>query len=159
MTVVEPRGIVGWFDRRFVDGVRGTTEALYPPNDVGAPDAVTTALAERTIAYVRRLPPSIRVQVTALFVVIEIFAPVLAPIGGWFSRRSPERRLRDVVRWRASRIYPLRLLGNALHAQLQMLYLSHPSVVRFIGEYKPVAYADDAFQVEIRPRPFPGETT
>lgn len=142
-----------WLDRRYVAAVYAAAEGLYPPSPNGAPDARDTDLGRRTDLYVRRLPPTVRVQVMALFVAIELLTPVLAPFGGRFSRRSPERRLAAVLRWRASSIYPLRLLGNALHAQLQMLYLSHPAVLRFIGEYKVVAYADDPFPVDIRPRP------
>jgi hypothetical protein len=153
--VAPPDVLRRWFDRRFVDGLHASCEALYPPSRNGAPDAEATDLGRRTEAYVRRLPPTIRVQVMLLFAAIEVLAPVLAPLGGRFSRRSPERRLRDVLRWRASRVYPLRLLGNALHAQLQMLYLSHPAVTAFLGEHKPVAYPDDRFPVEIRPRSEP----
>jgi hypothetical protein len=155
VTVAPPLALRRWFDRRFVDGLHASCEALYPPSHNGAPDAKGTDLGPRTEAYVRRLPPTIRVQVMLLFAAIEVFAPVLAPFGGWFSRRTPERRLRAVLRWRASNVYPLRLLGNAVHAQLQMLYLSHPTVTAFLGEHKPVAYPDDRFPVEIRPRPTP----
>lgn len=140
-------------DAVFVRCLRAAAEALYPPSHNGAPDAEATELARRDEAYIRALPPSSRLQVMALYVAIELFAPILAPGGSFFSWRTPARRLAAVQGWRHSRIYPLRLLGNAVHAQLSMIYLSHPAVVAFIGEYKPVAYPGDAFQVEIRPVP------
>lgn len=148
-----PGFVQRWFEARYLDGMRALAEALYPPNDLGAPDGVATDLARRTEAYVRRLPPSIRFQIMLLFAVVEVFAPVLAPLGRRMSRRPPAARLRAVVGWRGSRFYPLRLLGNAIHAQLQMLYLSHPSVVRFVGEYKPVANPGDPFPMRIQPLP------
>jgi hypothetical protein len=140
-----------------VEGLRGLVEALYPPNDLGAPDGVATDLVRRTQGYVARLPPSVRWQIRLLFAAVEVLAPVLAPVGRRLSRRSPAARLRAVAGWRASHLYPLRLLGNAVHAQLQMMYLSHPSVVRFVGEYKPVANPDDAFPMRIQPLPAPPE--
>lgn len=150
-----PGFVQRWFEARYLDGMRALVEALYPPNDLGAPDGVGTDLARRTEAYVRRLPPSIRLQIRLLFVVVELLAPVLAPFGGRMSRRSPSTRLAVVAGWRGSRFHVLRLLGNAVHAQLQMMYLSHPDVVRFVGEYKPVANPGDAFPMRIQPLPTP----
>lgn len=142
-----------WIDRTFLAGLSAAAEALYPPGDSGAPDGVATDLVARNTAYIRRMPTSTRVQLTALYVALELFTPILAPFGPRFSRRTPAQRLAVIMGWRHSRVYGLRLLGNAVHAQLQMLYLSHPAVVHFIGEYKPVDYPDDPFRVDIAPVP------
>ncbi|HMV66481.1 MAG TPA: hypothetical protein PKA64_06490, partial [Myxococcota bacterium] len=92
-------------------------------------------------------------QVMAMFVAIELLAPILSPGAGCFSRRAPARRLADVTRWRRSSWAPLRLLATGLHAQLQMLYLSHPSVSLFVGEYKPNAHPEDRYPMPVRPMP------
>lgn len=145
--------VLRWLDPTFLRSLRASVEALYPPSPNGAPDGEATQLAARTEAYIRAMPISVRVQLVALHVAVEWLTPLLAPLGRRWSRRTPAARLAVIRGWRASGVYPVRLLGNALHAHLQMLYLSHPDVVRFIGEYKPVAYPDDPFPIDIRPVP------
>ena len=38
--------------------LRASCEAIYPPNDLGAPDWRQTDLEPRMLAYVRHLPPT-----------------------------------------------------------------------------------------------------
>lgn len=145
--------VTAWLDRMFLRGLRAAVEGLYPPSHNGAPDGVATDLAARTEAHVRKLPTSVRVQVMAMFVAIELLPLLVAPWRGRFSARSPSERVAMIGRWRASWLDPFRLLATGLHAQLQMIYLSHPAVSAFIGEYKPVAYPDDTYPMAIRPLP------
>lgn len=140
----------GLFDNAFRDGVRGTAEALFPINTVGAPDYESTNLVQRTQDYVRGLPPTQRPLVALMFIGIELGAPFIAGGLRRFSRQSPERRVLAVHRWRTSWLFPLRMLGDAVKATLGMIYLSHPTLLRHIGEYKPFANPGDAFDVDIR---------
>lgn len=143
--------VLARLEGRFERVVLALAEALYPPNRLGAPSGADAEVGPRTVAHVRRLPLSVRRQVMLMFIAVELFTPLLDPLGGFMSARSPARRLVTIRRWRASRLHVLRLLGLGIHAQLQMLYLSHPAVLAYIGEYKPVRYPDDALDVEIRP--------
>jgi hypothetical protein len=140
-------------DRIVTRAVRAAVEALYPPSRNGAPDGVDTDLANRTLSHINALPRTVRVQVKAMFLAVELLAPIAAPGGLFFSWRSPARRLADVQRWRHSWVDPLRLIATGLHAQLQMIYLSHPKVSAFMGEYKTVAYPDDPYVMPIGPLP------
>lgn len=136
-----PAPVQSWIDRTFEVSVHATSEALFPAvGDV--PGFRETELAPRTIAYVRALPNPHRWLLPILFVAVEWLTPVLAPLGGRLSRRTPERRLAIVERWRASRIVPVRLLGDALRATLCMIHFSHPRMVAWIGE-TPVVVDDD----------------
>lgn len=143
---------MAWVQRAFERAVHALAEALYPANALGAPDGSSTQLGPRTVSHVLRLPRGVRVQVMALFLAANWLAPVLSPVGGPLSWRAPAARLSAVQGWRHSQVYLLRLMGNGLHAQLQMLYLSHPAVSAHIGEHKPVAYPHDAYAVTIRAR-------
>lgn len=145
--------VLRFLDRRFVACLRAAVEALYPPSDNGAPDGTATDLARRTEAHIRSLPRTVRRQVQAMFIAIELLSPVMSPGGGWFSHRSPARRLADVTRWRGSDWSAIRLLSTGLHAQLQMLYLSHPAVSAFLGEYKPNPHPEDSYPMAIRAMP------
>lgn len=140
------------FDRLYRDGLAAAAEALYPHDPGGAPDAAMVDLPGLVHANVLLLPPSQGFLLKLLFVAVELLTPFLSPWPARFSRRSASERLRIVRAWRASRLYPVRLLGNAVRATLQMSYLAHPAVLRAIGEYKTVPYAHDAFDVDIRQR-------
>jgi hypothetical protein len=136
-------------ERAYESGLSGTAEALFPRSDT-APDFQDTDLIARSFAYVASLPPPQRKLLKLLFIAVELCAPVLAPGLRRFSRRTPERRRADVNGWLVSWVYPLRLLGDGLKTTLQMIYLSHPSAVAHIGEYKVSTVPGDAFQVAVR---------
>ena len=70
------------------------------------------------------------------YLMSELLAPFLLFVPARFSRLTPERRAQAVRRWRRSRFFFLRLLGDALKASTTMIYMSHPSVVAHIGEYR-----------------------
>lgn len=137
------------FERAYLRGLQASAEALFPLND-STPDHAGTELVRRSSEYVGALPPAQRKLLKLLFVVVELCAPVFSPGLRRFSRRSEETRRRNVRSWQESWCYPLRLLGDALKATLQMIYLSHPSVVAHIGEYKVCEVPGDSFIVPVR---------
>ena len=69
-----------------------------------------------------------------LFTAVELW-PLVALRFRTYSRLKPEARLGFVRRWRASRVYPIRLIGESTKALLTMMYLSHPDALRYIGAY------------------------
>jgi hypothetical protein len=125
-----------FIERRVDDGIRGACEGLFPENDFGAPDFRTTDLARRTREWMDELPPPQRRLLVLLFFTVELLTPILLLVPARFSRLSPERRAEAVRRWRRSRFFFLRLLGDALKASTTMIYMSHPLVVAHIGEYR-----------------------
>lgn len=137
------------FEGAYSRGLRAAAEALFPLSD-SAPDHAQTDLVRRSTEYVERLPPTQRQLLKLLFVAVELCAPIFSPGLRPFSRRSEETRRKNVSSWQSSWCYPLRLLGDALKATLQMIYLSHPAVVAHIGEYKVCAVPEDTFVVDIR---------
>lgn len=142
-----------WIESIWHAGLRAAVEGLYPPDPHGAPDGVSTNLYTRHLAYIRSLPPSHRFLLPLLFFGIELLPLLLSPWAGRFSRRTPQARAALITSWREGRIFVLRSLGDALRATLQMSYLSHPSVLRHMGEYKTVAYPEDKFDMPIHPSP------
>src|SRR5438105_4957298 len=97
-----PNNTKGFFARTAVDGLRATVEALYPVNDYGAPDFRTTDMVSRTCVYWGELPARQRRLLMALFVLIELAAPLLVFGFKRFSRLSVERRETAVRDFRRS---------------------------------------------------------
>src|SRR5687768_10103416 len=101
--------------------MRAACEALFPKNDLGAPDYETTELTTRTDAYVALLPPPRQRLLWLLFIVLELIAPVFTFRLGRYSR-LPQTAREEVVRaFRRSRFYPLRLIGDSVKAVLTMM--------------------------------------
>ncbi|MCK6551595.1 hypothetical protein L6R52_37530 [Myxococcota bacterium] len=141
------QGLVGRAAER---GLASSAEALFPENALGAPDWRATDLVARTKSYVALLPPKQARLVVALFAVTEWLVPVLGARLGRFSRLDAEVRRALVRRLRASRRYGLKLLGDSIKAVLTMTYLSHPLVMRHLGQYGACpAPADDALDVRL----------
>jgi len=137
---------------RSVDAcITGASEALFPANDFGAPDWREVRMLERTRAWMAALPPKHSLLIELLYFAVEWATPLLGPAPGRYSKITPARRVAIVRRWRASRLYPLKLLGDAFKATASMIYLSHPAALAYIGLYKPCANAEDPLQVEIQP--------
>lgn len=122
---------------RATDGLSSIAEAMFPANDVGAPDYVETDVVKRTLAYLDELPPKQARLILLLFIVVELAAPILCLSFRRFSRMQVERRTESIRKWRASKVLLLRLLGDAVKAQMTMMYMSHPRVTAFIGERRP----------------------
>ncbi len=126
----------GWFSRRMLDGLTATAEALFPENDFGAPDHLSTDLVARTLDYLDELPPPQRRLLWMLFFAVELLTPFLLLVPRRFSRLAPSERARAVQGWRRSGYFVLRVLGDALKASTTMMYMSHPSVVAHIEAVK-----------------------
>lgn len=115
-------------------GLAASAEALFPPSDTGAPDWQASELVARTASYVAILPPKQAHLLTVLFAVTEWLVPTLTGRPRRFSRLDVEARRAAVRRLRASRLLPLKLLGDSIKAVLTMTYMSHPLVLRYIGQ-------------------------
>lgn len=144
----------GFWERRLRDGIAGVAGGLFPNNDLGAPDWEETELVARTRSYMDELPPVQRRMLWTLFVAVELLAPLLVFGFRRFSRHTPERRARVVTRWRRSRFYLLRLLGDAFKACMTMMYMSHPAVIRHLGQFTHCENPDDPLEVPVQPAPF-----
>ena len=55
-------------------------------------------------------------------------------------------------RWRKSRWFLLRVLGDALKASTTMMYISHPRVLEHIEEYRVCEHETDGLRVPVRPK-------
>jgi hypothetical protein len=144
----------GFIDRLVRRMIHASSEALFPKNDLGAPDFEQAEMVPRTIAYLDELPPGQRRLLRAFMVAVEIAAIFfrLRP----FSRLSPDARADLVRAWRASPIYPLRILGDSLKGLFTMMYMSHRDVLRYIGMYSLRARPWDALELEPRSDAFKG---
>lgn len=125
-------------------------EAMFPPNPLGAPDWQQTRMVERTAEYLRALPPATRNLILALFILIELGQPLLSRRFRRFSRLPLEVRTRVIRGWRASGLYPLRVVGDSLKALLTMMYMSHGEVLRYAGLYAMAPRAWDALELPVK---------
>jgi hypothetical protein len=127
--------VMGFFERRALDGLEAVAEALFPQNDYGAPDFNATDLVRRTVEYMDVLPRDKRRLLVGLFLLTELAAPLLVPGFSRFSRLPVQVREEAVRRFRQSRFLPLRLLGDALKATTTLIYMSHPLALAYVGAY------------------------
>ena len=148
----------GFWMRRTADGIRGVSQAMFPTNDLGAPDWQQAAVVERTVEYLGMLPPHMRRLLMLLFVAVELAAPLLFVSPGRFSRASLARRERVLAAWKRSRLPFLKLLYDALKAQLCMMYLSHPAVQRHMQVWKTCGRENDPLALPVRADVFDGTT-
>lgn len=126
-------------------------EALFPPNTLGAPDHREADVAGRMRAYLDEVPASHRRLVVLLFVFVEWSPPWVALYPRRFSKLSIASRQRLIRRWRASPIYPLRMIGEALKGLGTMIYCSHPAVLKYMGVYTTSPRDWDPLSIEGRP--------
>jgi hypothetical protein len=139
-----------FFLSRAHDGIAATAEALFPTNDYGAPDYVATDLVARLLEYLADLPAKQRRLILALYVLVELFAPVLVLCTCRFSRLPVARREAAVRAFRTSRLLPLRLIGDALKATTTIIYMSHPAALAHIGMYSACERPADPLPVVVR---------
>lgn len=143
---------MGTFIRnRATDGLTAMAEVVMPENDFGAPDWRSTSIVPRTFEYLDELPPRSRAMLLLLFVGVELGAPFLLFCFSRFSCLSKERRLRAIEGWANSRFLAFTLIGDSIKAVLVMMYLSHPSVSDYMGEYKTCSQPEDPLEMLIRP--------
>lgn len=143
--------------RRAADCVAAVAEVLFPDNDLGAPTWRDTELVARTFAWIEELPPPQQRLVLLMYVAVELAAPLVGPALGRFSRISPARRLAIIRRWRASRVYLVRYVGDSLKSVATMIHLAHPAALEHIGMYKHCDHPHDAFSVRLDPDAGPRE--
>ncbi len=143
-------GSGGFFEARAADGLRATVEALYPANDYGAPDFRDADMVSRTFEYWRALPVRQRRLLMSLFALVELAAVLLVPGFRRFSKIPVDRREQAVRNFRRSRFLPLRLLGDALKAATTVIYMSHPSVLKYVGMYSACDRPMDPMPVTVR---------
>ncbi len=122
------------YDRIARAGLEACAEALFPVNDIGAPDYRDTVLVARTVRYLQVLPRTQRRLITLLFAFFELAAPILSLSFHRFSGLPVARREALVRRLRKSRVLPFRILGDAVKATLTMMYMSHPLPLAYVGE-------------------------
>jgi hypothetical protein len=139
----------GFLVRRSVDGLRAAAEAMFPENDLGAPDFRATRLVERTLEYMDELPKAQHRLLVYLFLVLELIGGLLAGRLSRFSKLPVQSREAAVRRWRASTVHLLRLLGDSLKATLTMSYASHPDVIAYLGEYRGCAHEEAEFPIRV----------
>lgn len=131
--------------------VRATAEVYFPTNDFGAPDWRDTDMVERTMEYLKDIPPSARPMLYVLFFAVEWLAPFLLAGLGRFSKRSLPFRERVIRRWNTWNFILFRFLAEGLKAQLTMTYMSHPLVQEHMGVWKACERAVDPYQRPVRP--------
>ncbi|MBX3130820.1 MAG: hypothetical protein KF718_29140 [Polyangiaceae bacterium] len=148
----------GFVRRRLIDGIAAASEGLFPPNEFGAPDFRDTEMVTRTLAYLDELPPTQRRLVSLLFIAVEWLAPLLLLVPRRFSRLSHQERAAAVRSWRKSKLFLLRLLGDALKASTTMMYMSHPKVIAYIGEHRACQHPQDPLDYPVRPDALPRVT-
>lgn len=146
-----------FWQSRLIDGIAAASEATFPENDFGAPDWKSTEMARRTLDYLAELPPAQRRLVSVLFTFVELGAVLLVWGFRRFSRIPPGRRTEVIRRWRRSRWFAFRVLGDALKATTTMIYMSHPSVITYIGEYRRCSRPEDALRIVVREPPIEQE--
>jgi len=140
----------GYWHRPLTAGVAAASEATFPQNAIGAPDWKSTDMVRRTFEYLDELPPPQRRLLEALFIFVELATVVLAGRFRRFSKLPVEVRTAAIRRWRASRWLAFRLLGDAIKATMTMIYMSHPSVIRYIEEYRCCARPLDPLKIPVR---------
>ena len=130
--------------------VTGAAEAMFPVNSLGAPDWREADVPRRMIEFFNELPAKSRRLMLLLFNVLELATPLLGPALRPFSRLSINRRNALIQRWRHSRVYLFRFVGDSVKMTLTMIYLSHPAVERHVGVYKTCEHPLDVHPIELR---------
>ena len=146
-SVTEP----GFWMRIATDGIAASSEAVFPENDLGAPDWKSTEMVARTLEYLDELPPRPRRLLVPLFVFVELAAAVLLLRFTRFSRLPVVRRTRAIRAWRRSPLLVVRVLGDSLKATTTMMFMSHPLVIEHLGEYRANERPLDRVKITARP--------
>lgn len=147
LPVTEP----GLWMRIATDGIAATSEAVFPENDLGAPDWKSTDMVGRTLEYLDELPPRQRRLLLLLFVFVELASVFLVWRLARFSRLPVVRRTRAIRAWRRSNWLVLRVLGDSLKATSTMMFMSHPRVIEHLGEYRACERPLDRVKIAARP--------
>ncbi len=140
----------GFFQNRLEDGIVALSEATFPVNDIGAPDWKSTEMVRRTREYLDDLPPGNRRLVSFLYVFVELGAVLLVAGFRRFSKIPAARRTDIIRRWRKSHFALLRMLGDSIKAVTTMMYMSHPTVLKYVEEYRACPRPLDPLEIATR---------
>ncbi len=153
--------------RLALSGFQAACEALYPENDFGAPSWRDTDMVARAAELWDELPPESRLTLELLYATLELGGAALVPSLGPLSSIPVAARYRMLDRCRRSRIWPLRFIAEAVKSSSTMVYMSHPTVMQYIGVSKACGHPADrhldlpvrsnAFSGLIAPQPSPGK--
>lgn len=151
----------GFWHRRLLDGITALSEATFPVNDIGAPDWKSTDMVRRTLEYISELPPGQRRLISTLYVFVELGALLLVFGLRRFSKIPAARRTEIIRGWRRSDWALLRMLGDSIKAVTTMVYMSHPSVMKHVAEYRACPRPLDPVVIDTHPDVFerPEHTT
>ncbi|MBK6684266.1 MAG: hypothetical protein IPG45_07320 [Deltaproteobacteria bacterium] len=122
-------------------------EAAFPEGTSG-PSHRDAQVSERFWEWHDALPPGSARLIHLLLWTIDLFA--LVRTGRPFTWLPPERRLQLLSALRASRFYPIRLVGESMKGLLTMTLLSSPAVMRHVGVYSVDAHPADPYQLPIK---------
>lgn len=141
--------------------VAAASDAVLPAGGAIGPSGSEAGVPAYVDRYVGNVPPSMRLLMRMLFLLVEqatLFLPASGPGGRRrFSDLSTEQRVAALERWQKSRFYPMRLVFASLRAILGMGYLADATVLRSLGLAPwdiepPVAPADLLYPPIGRPR-------
>jgi hypothetical protein len=134
-----PRTQLRVIARRDAAFLEAAAEAMFPAGGALALSGRDVDLPGFVDGYLAALPPHLRLQIRALFLLVEQATLVFPPPGPWrfrrfrrFSALTPEQRVAVFEGWTGSRLSARRLVFTALRAVLTMGYLGHPAVLRLL---------------------------
>jgi hypothetical protein len=129
-----PGGVLAPRERAFVDAA---SEAMFPAGGDIPPSGHEARVTDYVERYVASVPAGIRRLMRMLFLLVEqatIVFPAPGPGGRRrFSALPVEARMAALEGWRASRLFPRRIVFTSLRALLCMGYLADPAVMRRLG--------------------------
>ena len=117
--------------------LEAAAQATFPPGGAIPPSGSEAGITAFTDRWLQVLHGRMRLLVRLLFFLLEhatLFFPAPGPRGfRRFSSLSLEQRAIALEGWRASRLFPRRLVFESLRAILTMGFFSHPPVLRQLG--------------------------
>jgi len=132
-----PRKPLRAIARRDAAFLEAAAEAMFPAGGAIAVSGHDVDLPGFVDDYLAALPPRLRLQIRALFLLVEQATLVFPPPGPRRFRRfsvlTPEQRVAVLEGWTGSRLFARRLVFTALRAVLTMGYLGHPEVRRLLS--------------------------
>jgi len=114
-----PAKVLTRFEARLVHRLAQT---MFPREGAITLDAADARVVEYVDTYLTWMPKQERVLIRAMFLAFGLTAP-----------RSPERRKQWLEGWERSRLYPRRVIFQALRSVLCLAYTSDPEVLRQMG--------------------------
>ncbi|MCH7867226.1 MAG: hypothetical protein IH881_05970 [Myxococcales bacterium] len=123
--------------RREVALISSTAEVMFPADGAIPFSGIEADLPGFADRFLASLPPNVRWQIRALFMLFE-HGTLLFPGPGWtgmrrFSSLTLEQRELVLQRWSQSSKFFRQICFTALRAVLTMGYLGHPVVMRHLG--------------------------